>query len=88
MRESDSDSFIAAKNKNMQYQGVKKMSNEVVGANLESVQVLEWQGDSELSLAGLGEGQAENFQNFPIMLFESPADVTVGPATRNPDRLI
>ncbi len=64
------------------------MSNETVGADSESVQVLEWQNDTELRLAELGEGQAEDFQNFPIMQFESPADVAVGSPAPNSDRLI
>ncbi len=46
-----------------------------MGANLGSVQVLEWQNDSELASVGLGEDQARSFQSFPIMLFEAPADV-------------
>ena len=69
------------------------MNNEADSAHIDSVQVLEWQNDSESkslnsTSVGLGEGQTEGVQNFPVMLFESPADGAAGPIETNLDRLI
>jgi hypothetical protein len=92
-RESDSDSFIAAKTKTRSAKGRINMSIEADSGHRDFVQVFEWQNNSEatpleLMLVGFGGGQMEGAQIFPIMLFEIQTDVVAGPAIINPDRLI
>lgn len=69
------------------------MNNEADSEHLDSVQVLERQDDSEaasfeLTSVRLEGNQIGEARNFPIMLFESSADVAAGPAATNSDRLI
>lgn len=71
------------------------MSNEASSADIEPAQVLEWEIDpSEKPMSygsaslGLNKGRVGLSQNFPIMQFETQADVVAEPTETSRDGII